>query len=239
MVLIFRSTTWTISFREISFNPWVGYHLSCRFENLSFKNGIHEKIEFEVTDQQKRDTTVVWFSKCSAADFIDLEILKKFPNLIGLKFCNSNIQILKNIFTVELKLIQYLDLAANKIKNLEAHVFDELVELKWISLSGNEIEEILHPIFAKNKKLKVVNLSENKIHTLYPNLFVGLPRLEAVQFYGNPTINSIFFQPNVKTDLIDKLEPLFNNYLMRFGASRIRELDLVNFFALTTHHFKN
>jgi Leucine-rich repeat (LRR) protein len=163
---------------------------------LSFKNGIHEKIEFSVTDQQKRDTTVVSFWNCSAVDFIDLEILKRFPNLNGLKFWESNIPILKNIFTVELKMIQYLDLWNNKIKVLEPHVFDELVELKWISLARNEIEEILHPIFAKNKKLEYVDLSDNKIQTLHPNLFDGLPKLEEVWFSGNPTINKDYKQPN-------------------------------------------
>jgi Leucine-rich repeat (LRR) protein len=193
---------------------------------LSFKSGIHEKIEFAVTDQQKRDTTAVSFRDCEAVDSIDLEILKRFPNLNGLTFCLSKIPVLKNIFTVELKMIQYLSLWSNKIKVLEAHVFDELVELKWIYLGGNEIEEILHPIFAKNKKLEYIYLCNNKIQTLHPNLFDGLPKLEDVRFSGNPTINKDFDQSKMKM-LREELKPLFDNYLLKFEG-RVKELELVS-----------
>jgi hypothetical protein len=123
-------------------------------------------------------------------DFIDIDILKRFPNLNGLVIWDCNIPVLKNIFTVDLKMIQYLGLSWNKIKILEAHVFNELVELKWIDLGGNKIEEILHPIFAKNKKLEFADLSCNKIRTLHPFIFDGLPRLVQVNFDGNPKINS-------------------------------------------------
>jgi hypothetical protein len=164
--LIFRSTEWTVSFEKYKyFNYRWPEHLQCCFDKLSFQNGIHNKIDFSVTDQQKRDTKSVSFQRCSAVNFIDIEILKRFPNMNGLIFWKSNIPVLKNIFTVELKMIQYLGLERNKIKILEAYVFDELVELKWIMLAGNEIEEILHPIFAKNKKLELVDLSFNKIRS--------------------------------------------------------------------------
>jgi hypothetical protein len=215
---------------RVSFGRYVGYrwpeHLQCRFEKLSFKNGIHEKIEFAVTEEQKRDTTAVSFTDCPTVDFIDLEILKRFLNLNGLTFCRSKIPVPKNIFTVELKMIQYLNLSSNKIKVLEPHFFDELVELKWIYLGGNEIEEILHPIFSKNKKLEYISLSENKIHTLHPNLFDGLPKLEDVRFSGNPTINKDFDQSKMKM-LREELKPVFDNYLLKFEG-RVKELELVS-----------
>ncbi len=216
---------WTVSFGQDAFDRWPK-HLQCRFDKLSFKNGIHEKIEFSVTEQQKRDTTEVSFTDCPVLDFIDLEILKRFPNLNGLTFCHSNIPIPKNIFTVELKLIQYLGIDRNKIKVLEAHVFDELVELKWIYLKNNEIEEILHPIFAKNKKLEFIFLNGNKIQSLHPNLFDGLPKLEDVRFSGNPTINKDFDQSNMKM-LREELKPLFDNYLLK-NENRVKELELVS-----------
>jgi Leucine-rich repeat (LRR) protein len=197
---------------------------------LSFKNGIHEKIEFADTDQQKRDTKSVSFQHCSTVDFVDIEILKRFPNLFGLSFWGSNIPILKNIFTIELKMIQYLDLSHNNIKILEAHVFDELVDLKLIDLAYNEIEEILYPIFAKNKKLEFVNLSRNKIRLLHPNLFDGLPRLKQVQFLSNPTVSKCFDQSNIKT-LNVELKPLFDNFSLKNGnPNRVKELELVSFF---------
>jgi Leucine-rich repeat (LRR) protein len=161
-------------------------------------------------------------------DFVDVEILKRFPNLNGLTFVGSNIPILKNIFTVELKMIQYLGLNSNKIKVLEAHVFDELVELKWIYLARNEIEDILHPIFAKNKKLEFVSLDFNKIQTLHPNLFDGLLKLEKVCFFSNPTINKKFDQSNMKM-LREELKPAFDNYLLKYGyPNRVKELELVS-----------
>jgi hypothetical protein len=222
---ISRSTEWRVDFAKSCNDRWPEY-LACYFKKLSFKNGVHEKINFSVTEQRKRDTKSISFSNCEAVDFIDLEILKRFPNLNGLTFCLSNIPILKNIFTVELKMIQYLDLNVNKIKVLEAHVFDELVELKWIYLAYNEIEEILHPIFAKNMKLEFVNLSSNKIHTLHPNLFDGLPRLVEVRFSGNPTINKDFDQSDMKM-LREELKSLFDNYWLK-NENRIKELELVS-----------
>jgi hypothetical protein len=228
IILNFSSIEWTVSFCQAGGYRWPA-HLTCRFNNLSFKSGIHKKVDFAATEQQRLDTKTVYFGFCSAVDFVDIEILKRFPNLNGLRFRSSNIPILRNIFTVELKMIQYLDLNSNKIQNLEPHVFDELVELKWISLSGNEIEEILHPIFAKNKKLEFADLSCNKIRSLHPNIFEYLPRLDKVWFSENPIINKIFDQSNIKT-MNEELKPLFDNYARKCGNSnRIRELELVSF----------
>jgi hypothetical protein len=218
---------WRVYFGQYFTYRWPE-HLACHFEKLGFKNGIHKQIEFSVTEEQKRDTTEVSFTDFPVLDFVDVEILKRFPNLNGLTFFRSNIPILKNIFTVELKMIQYLFLGSNKIKVLEPHVFDELVELKWIYLARNEIEEILHPIFAKNKKLEFVSLDFNKIHTLHPNLFDGLPRLEEVWFSGNPTINKDYKQPNIKIMRVE-LKPAFDNYLLKNGdPNRVKELELVS-----------
>ncbi len=227
---VFRSAEWTVSFRQIDFYR----HLACHLKGLSFKNGIHKKVEFAVTEEQKRDTKSVSFNNCPAVDFVDIEMLKTFPNLNGLNFFDSNIPILKNIFNVELKMIQYLDLSHNNIKVLEPHVFDELVELKWISLSGNEIEEILHPIFAKNQKLEFVHLSHNKIQTLHPNLFDGLLKLKEVRLLSNPTVDKIFGQSDMKM-LNEELKPLFDNFSLKYGNpnQRIKELELVSFFTHT------
>jgi Leucine-rich repeat (LRR) protein len=161
-------------------------------------------------------------------DFIDIEILKRFPNLTGLIFFRSNIPIVKNIFTVELKMLQFLSFKNNKIKKLEAHVFDELVDLKWINLAANEIAEILHPIFAKNKKLEFIDLSCNKIGSLHPKIFEDLPRLEEVKFLGNPAIDKNYNESNMKM-LSEELKPLFDNYLLKYENS-LRDLELVSFF---------
>ncbi len=125
-------------------------------------------------------------------------------------------------------MIYYLDLSGNNIKILEAHVFDELVELTWISLRGNEIEEISHPIFAKNKRLEFIDLSCNKFHTLHPNLLDGLPELEEVEFHGKPLVRRIIDKSKIEK-LKQELKPLFNAYLLKYGNSdRIRELELVS-----------
>jgi hypothetical protein len=92
----------------------------------------------------------------------------------------------------------------------------------------NEIEEILHPIFAKNKKLEFVVLSENKIQTLHPNLFDGLPKLEAVDFSSNPTVDKEFDQSNIDT-LSMELKPLFDNFALKYGdRNKVRELESVS-----------
>ncbi len=131
-------------------------------------------------------------------------------------------------------MIQYLDFSwKNKIQVLEAHVFDELVELKWISLGGNKIVEILHPIFAKNKKLEFVDFSFNKIRLLHPNLFDGLPKLDEVWFQ-NPTIYKKFDGSNIET-LNVELKPLFDNYLQKF-ENRVKDLELVSWFLWKDKH---
>jgi Leucine-rich repeat (LRR) protein len=200
-------------------------HLQCRFEKLSFIDGTHNKIKFTLTDQQKRDTKAVSFRHCSAVDFIDLGILKRFPKLNGLRISESNIPILKKIFTFELKMIQHLGLSWNKIQVLEPHVFDELVELKWIDLLGNDIEKILGPIFAKNKKLEFVDLSFNRIQSLYPNLFDGLPKLAKVCLFENPTIDESYQSIEM---LKMGLKPLFANYWLTYGSKIVEQLQLVS-----------
>ncbi len=230
--MILRFSEWTVSFGR-----YVGYrwpeHLACWFNKLSFKNGIYKKIEFAVTEQQQYETRTVSFENCSAVDFIDIELLKRFPNLNGLRFRNFSIvsmPILKNIFTVELKMIQYLDLSGNGIKELEAHVFDELVELRWINLEINNIYEISHPIFAKNKKLQYVDLTKNQIRSLHPNLFDDLPRLDEVRLLRNGGIHDIFDQSNIKWMNL-RLRHLFNYKLQIDGSSnRVEELEMVSFF---------
>jgi Leucine-rich repeat (LRR) protein len=188
-----------------------------------------------MTEQQQYETRTVSFENCSAVDFIDIELLKRFPNLTGLRFQNFSIvsmPILKNIFTVELKMIQYLDLSWNKIKELEAHVFDELVELRWINLEINNIYEILHPIFAKNKKLEYVDLTKNQIRSLHPNLFDDLPRLEEVRLLRNGGIHDIFDQSNIKW-MSMRLKHLFNYKLVTDGRSnKVEELEMVSFIFL-------
>jgi Leucine-rich repeat (LRR) protein len=117
-----------------------------------------------------------------------------------------------------------LSLVQSNIKKLEAHVFDELVELKWIDLKGNEIEEILYPIFAKNKKLEYVDLSFNKIRSLHPFIFDGLSKLESVRFERNSTINKNFNHYNIEMMTVE-LKPLFYNFLRNY-ENRVRELEL-------------
>ncbi len=121
-------------------------------------------------------------------------------------------------------MIQYLDLGNNNLKIIEAHVFDELVELKWINLAENKIEEILHPIFAKNKKLEYIDLNHNQIRSLHPKIFDGLDELNEVLFGVNPTINKDFIDYKIQ-NLKVELKPLFDSYLLKCGPGRNRELD--------------
>ncbi len=189
---------------------------------MNFKNGVHNAIDFEATEQQLCETSGVSFLDCEAVDFIDIEILKKFPKFNNLKLSRSNIPTLKNIFAADLKMIQFLDLGNNNLKIIEAHVFDELVKLKWINLAENKIEEILHPIFAKNKKLEYIDLNHNQIRSLHPKIFDGLDELNEVLFGVNPTINKDFIDYKIQ-NLKVELKPLFDSYLLKCGSGR--ELD--------------
>jgi hypothetical protein len=124
-------------------------------------------------------------------------------------------------------MIQYLDLGFNKIKNIEAHVFDELIELKWISFYQNNIEEILYPIFAKNKKLEYINLSCINFQSLHSNLFDGLDNLEEVRFS-----QCNFDKSNMKMIRVE-LKPLFDSYFMKYEiVDRVKELEVVSFFKI-------
>ncbi len=123
-------------------------------------------------------------------------------------------------------MIQCLDLSFNRIKNIEAHVFDELVDLKYINLSGNNIEEILYPIFAKNKKLEYIDFSySNQIQSLHPSLFDGLDNLEEMRFR-----NYKFDKSNMKMIRVE-LKPLFDSYFMKYEIiDRVKELEVVSSF---------
>ncbi len=233
-IVISRSVELKVSFRLLELYRWP-LHLRCCFENLSFKSDIHQKVKLLITSQQKRDTRAISFQHCLALDFIDLDVLKKFPNLIGLEFYQSNIPVIKNVFTTDMKMLQYLNLNANNIRKLEAHVFDELVELRRLSLLQNEITEIPHPVFAKNKKLEFIDLSSNQLQLLHPKIFDGLEKLDEINFHGNPRINKRFKNSTGSFNLEvlnAELKPIFDKYALKYGnLEKIKELESVSLFA--------
>jgi hypothetical protein len=187
------------------------HHCRCYFNgiDLSIKNR-NTVFKFEACTRQKIETTSVLFNDCNTVEYIPIDIINYFNNANGLVVFRSKIPIIRtNLFTVDLKKLQYLSLESNKIKQIEANAFSNLTELKWMCLKNNEIEEIPFEIFDKNTKLEFIDLSNNKISLLHPKLFDNLKNFKEIRLWSK------IHPANIKREL----NHLFMNYVKKYIES--------------------
>jgi hypothetical protein len=81
--------------------------------------------------------------------------------------------------------IEYLNLASNKIATIEVNAFQHLPKLKWINLSVNQLRSLPHQIFKNNPEMILIGLPGNKMNSITPDFFKNLNKLQYVYFYSN------------------------------------------------------
>jgi hypothetical protein len=132
----------------------------------------------------------LYIDQSPQVDFIPLEALTEFPNLIGLLIDRGNLPTLKEgLFKSEFQNIEYLFLATNNIKTIEPKAFEFLIKLKWIYLWRNQIHTLSYRFFKNNPNLIFIYFVDNKIGSIHPHFFDGLNHLKYVSFKHNRCIN--------------------------------------------------
>jgi Leucine-rich repeat (LRR) protein len=164
---------------------------------------------------------LVLLAACKTVEFIPIDLLKKFPKFeeLGIVF-SEVIQVPKNLFTADLKMLQALHLFKTKTERIDVEAFTALTELKVIHITGNEVEEIPHKLFEKNLKLEEIDLSENLIHSLHPELFDGLVNLKEVDLMNNLRFSKKIGQENIPK-LKEELKLLFDSYIKKYGKKAV------------------
>ncbi len=101
-----------------------------------------------------------------------------------LEWCNLPI-IKSGLFKPELKKLELLDLAQNKIESIEPEAFEFLIKLKLIQLYANKLQSFSYQLFKNNPDLIYINFQSNQINSIHPSFFDGLNKLKLIDFTDN------------------------------------------------------
>lgn len=72
-------------------------------------------------------------------------------------------------------------------------VFKSLINLRILYLNQNRIEIIDSRLFFHNQNLYVLDISDNNLKTIEPKSFRMLEKMEFLNIYNNPSLNSTDF----------------------------------------------
>ncbi len=148
---------------------------------------------FSGTAEEKSSVTVVRFETPSQIEFLPTQILNDFPQLNGIMIISGTLtNIRENFFGQEFNVIEYLNLASNRIATIEANVFQHLPKLKWISLHSNLLHSLPHQLFKNNPDLIAIWLHRNRMNSITPDFFKNLNKLQIVFFDPNECTSKVF-----------------------------------------------
>ena len=116
----------------------------------------------------------------SGNNIADPSALKELANLMHLDLARNKVKNI-NIFTMEETFLnlRYLDLSANKLAELPAFT---LPKLEYLDISSNKLEKVSEG-WAGHKSLKVLKCIENKFKTMA--CFKDMPKLEELYLANN------------------------------------------------------
>jgi Leucine-rich repeat (LRR) protein len=178
--------------------------------DFSFQTFDHN-FTFVGLESKLKETTAVEIKQSPNLDFVPVEMILKFPSLLGLKITHSKIEILReNLFTREFENITYLDMSSNGIQQVFS-AFKNLPKLRWVILSKNSIETIIYRVFKNNKKLEVIDLQGNKIKMINKKLFLNLAGLQIVNFRKNKCATNLLYRDGIYEKSKQKLSKCFKN----------------------------
>lgn len=106
-----------------------------------------------------------------------------FWNMITYRVENSQLEFLGNFNFY--KMLRFLHLDNNIIREVPLGVFSETVNMEWISMNDNRIENLDKDLFRNMPKLRVVSFSGNRLRRLSGDIFMVNLNLESIYFSGN------------------------------------------------------
>lgn len=122
----------------------------------------------------------------------------------------------------------------NKLNELPANVFDDLVNLEWLDLSNTSLSYLPIEIFKNTKRLRHLDLNNNKIMNI-DGVLKNLPKLERISLTNNRImmINSTTFSQTPTLKNID----LGLNQLETLDADSFENLKNLKYITLDRNYF--
>ncbi len=157
-------------------------------------NSFGTKFIFNVAqNESKKMISTVRFFFGGDVDFILSETVQQFSELNGLWIDRYKIPTLKNqLFPIQFKNLEYLDLSQNRIEIIEPFVFRFLTELKWLNLNWNSIKTLPNEILVNNLKLICISFYDNQIEKFIPGIISDSSPLKFVDFEQNSCVDKEF-----------------------------------------------
>jgi hypothetical protein len=167
------------------------YGSRCDVGNVDLsKKTLSKKISFTGTQEQKKNTTRIWFQQSGRVAHVPQNLAEEFPKLTELWITDSEIPIVKNnLLGPQFSWIELLDLRKNKIQIVEEQAFKHLNNLVVIQLHRNQIQSLGAKVFQNNRKLKKIWIFNNKIKMISPETFRHLNQLEFVYLELNDCVD--------------------------------------------------
>ena len=81
--------------------------------------------------------------------------------------------------------LKYLNLAKNKLSDIETDSFDSVPNLEELDLTENNLTEVDESLFQRLRRLRSLYLGNNELRKLHPNTFLYLPSLQNISLEGN------------------------------------------------------
>lgn len=156
---------------------------------------VNQSIDNETSIGSDFDSEVQSFSihDNRNVEFIPRHIGKKFPNLKVFVTSDCELTILRKFYFIGMEQVRWMDLSGNKIANIEAGAFNDLISVEWLELDRNRITTLDESIFDAMVNLEKLYLFSNEIKTLSPSTFkIPGGRLKVVGLKSNVCINDNF-----------------------------------------------
>lgn len=136
--------------------------------------------------------------------FLPERLSETFPALRGLKVFGTSVGYLTPRNFMNLRSLEQLSMASNRIKYIDNNLFTHLSSLRLLGLQRNGIEHINSETFDSLIELEVIDLRENNLKHLDENLLVNLKKLIRITLNDNEIeeLPLKFFENNVKLEYI-------------------------------------
>lgn len=174
-------------------------------------------------------------------EFIPETVVKTFPKLLAYEIWKCSVKFVGENHFQGLNELKLLNLARNKIRNVDNFAFKGLEKLEILDLSCNEIEFLPQNVFETVGKMEALYLSTNSISFLNKNIFRSMANLKKLSLSDNKIefLNEKLFKYNKKLESIwlnnNKLNVI--SHTIFDGVSNMEYVNLANNVCIDDFHY--